>query len=144
MNKKDCINIIKEYFINREDISTVYLFGSVAKNRATKGSDVDIAILFTEDLPLLDRFDRKLEIANDLEDLLKLKIDVVDLETADPYFIHQVMLGKEIILDKNTERRVSFEVKKREEYFDRKYFYDLYYNQALKRLEEKGRKYHNG
>ncbi len=144
MNKRDCIGKIQSYFTNKDDISTVYLFGSVAKGKTTKNSDIDIAVLFVEGLSLYYRFDRKLELANDLEDLLKTKVDIVDLENADLYFIHQVMLNKEIILDKDTDRRVSFEVKKRRAYFDMKYFYDLYHEQALKRLEEKGRKYQNG
>jgi len=140
MNKRDCITKIRSYFTNEDDISTVYLFGSVVKEKTTKNSDVDIAVLFIKGLSLFYRFERKLEIANDLEDILMTKVDIVDLENADLYFIHQVMLNKEIILDKDIDRRVSFEVEKRRAYFDMKYFYDLYHKQALKRLEEKGRK----
>lgn len=51
-------------------------------------------------------------MANDLEDILKMKVDIVDLENADLYFIHQVMLNKEIVLDRDINRRVSFEVEK--------------------------------
>lgn len=144
MNKRDCITKIRSYFTNEDDISTVYLFGSVVKEKTTKNSDVDIAVLFIKGLSLFYRFERKLEIANDLEDILMTKVDIVDLENADLYFIHQVMLNKEIILDKDIDRRVFFEVEKRRAYFDMKYFYDLYHKQALKRLEEKGRKYQNG
>jgi len=144
MNKEDCIEKIRSYFANKDDISTVYLFGSVAKGKTTKNSDVDIAVLFVKGLSLLYRFERKLEIANDLEDLLKMKVDIVDLESADLFFVHQVMLNKEIVLDKDINRRVSFEVEKRRAYFDMKFFYDLYHMQALKRLEEKRRKYRDG
>lgn len=144
MDKKECITKIMRYFAKQDDVSTVYLFGSVVKKRTTQNSDVDIAVLFIRGLSLLYRFERKLELANDLEDILKTKVDIVDLENADLYFIHQVMLTKEIVLDRDIERRVSFEVEKRRKYFDKKHFYDLYHSQALKRLEEKGRKYRNG
>jgi predicted nucleotidyltransferase len=120
------------------------LFGSTVKRKITQNSDVDIAVLFFQCLSLLDRFERKLEIANDLEDILNRKVDIVDLDNADLYFIHQVMLIKEIILDRDIDRRVSFEVRKRRDYFDKKNFYELYHEQALKRLEKKGRKYRNG
>jgi predicted nucleotidyltransferase len=143
-DKEQVLKIIREYFANQDDISTVYLFGSVVKGRTTSHSDVDIAVLFVPGLSLLQRFERKLEFTNDLEDRLKRKVDLVDLDNADLYFIHQVMLHKEIVLDRAVERRVSFEVEKRRKYFDRKYFYDLYHRQALKRLGEKGRKYQNG
>ncbi|MGI6537949.1 MAG: hypothetical protein ACOX22_06375 [Caldicoprobacterales bacterium] len=75
---------------------------------------------------------------------MKKKIDVVDLENADLYFIHQIMQNKKLIIDNDIHRRVAFEVAKRREYFDRKPFYDLYHNQALKRLDERRRKYKNG
>jgi len=144
MKKRDCIAKIRSYFTSEDDISTVYLFGSVVKGKTTKNSDVDIAVLFNKGLSLYYRFERKLELANDLEDILMTKVDIVDLENADLYFIHQVMLNKEIILDKDIDRRVSFEVEKRRAYFDMKYFYDLYHRQALKRLKEKGVEYQNG
>ncbi|HHY05881.1 MAG TPA: nucleotidyltransferase domain-containing protein [Clostridia bacterium] len=139
-DKEQVLKIIREYFKDQNDISTVYLFGSVAKGRTTSHSDVDIAVLFVPGLSLFQRFERRLELANDLADRLKKKVDLVDLAEADLFFIHQVMLHKEIVLDKDIERRVSFEVEKRRNYFDRKYFYDLYHRQALKRLGEKGRK----
>jgi predicted nucleotidyltransferase len=144
MDKKECVEKIIRYFSDQCDVSTVYLFGSVVKERTTPNSDVDIAVLFVRGLSLLRRFERKLEIANDLEDTLKTKVDIVDLENADLYFIHQVMLNKEIVLDRDIDRRVSFEVEKRRKYFDKKHFYDLYHSQALRRLGEKGRKYQNG
>lgn len=144
MIKKQCIEKLREYFVNKTDISAAYLFGSVTKGKTTQGSDVDVAVLFVQGLPLTHRFERKLKIANDLEDILKKKVDVVDLEDADLYFIHQVMLNKEIILDRDIDRRVSFEVETRRKYFDKKYFYDLYHRQALIRLGEKGRRYKNG
>lgn len=122
----------------------VRLFGSVVKGRTTANSDVDIAILFVQGLSLLHRFERKLEIANDLEDVLKRKVDIVDLDNADLYFIHQVMLNKEIVFDRDIDRRVSFEVDKRRKYFDMKRFYDLYHRQALKRLEGNGRRHQDG
>ncbi|NMB41896.1 MAG: nucleotidyltransferase domain-containing protein [Firmicutes bacterium] len=144
MTKGQCIEKLREYFVDKSDISVVYLFGSVAKGRATRNSDVDVAVLFVQGLPLTHRFERKLEIANDLEDLLKTEVDVVDLESADLYFIHQLMLDKVVILERDIDRRVSFEVEKRKKYFDMKYFYDLYHGQALIRLGEKGRRYKNG
>ncbi len=144
MNKNERINQIAGYFEGKDDVSAVYLFGSLVKGRATHNSDVDIGVLFADGMPLFQRFNRKLEIANDLEDTLLAKVDIVDLDNADLYFVRQVMLNKEMILDRDTHRRVAFEVAKRREFFDRKRFYELYHSQALKRLEEKGREHQNG
>jgi len=128
---------ICRYFSDNKNVSTVYLFGSFAKNFTQKDSDIDIAVLFKKNLDKLVRFNLVLEFALDLENILGKKIDIIDMENADPFFIHQVMLGKIIIIDKDTERRVSFEVEKRRTFFDLQPFYELYYTQSVKRLKDK-------
>lgn len=141
MNSNNVIDIIKKYFDEQQDISTAYLFGSAAKGMQRTHSDIDIAILFVDSMHVLERFERKLEIANKIEKMIGIKVDVVDLESSDVYFIHQMMLKKLIVADKNIHRRVEFEVKMRRTYFDMQPFYEFYYKQALNRLE---RMYLNG
>ena len=134
--KDELFQNIKIYFNNRTDISTVYVFGSYAKDRVTKDSDIDLAIIFFKDLSDFERFETKLTITNELEALLKMKVDIIDIESADPFFSHQILIEKLLLLDKDANRRVELEVKKRIIYFDRQPFYNLYHSQALKRLEE--------
>jgi predicted nucleotidyltransferase len=135
MEKETITAKINDYFTPIEEVLTVYLFGSIVKGKNNKNSDVDIALLFSDKISIQERFEKKLEFAMDLENVLNKKVDIVDLSEADLYFVHQVMLNKEIILDKDIHYRVSFEVARRKSYFDRKPFYDLYHNHALKRLE---------
>ena len=115
---------LKEYFAKRPEVAVAYLFGSVARGKARPGSDIDIAVLFVEQMSPFDRFEKTLNIAVELEGLLLREVDIIDLESADPYFIHQVMLHKILILDKDTQRRVVFEVENRRVFFDRQRFYD--------------------
>ncbi len=143
MNKDSTVKELRTYLNLQDKILIAYLFGSLVKGKARATSDVDIAIVF-DDLSLIERFDRKLAIANDLEELLHTKVDVVDLDSADPFFIHQVMIYKELIYEKDIHRRVEFEVAKRRIYFDMIPFYTLYHQQALKRLERKGVDDRNG
>ena len=82
---------ITDYFTNRNDTIAVYLFGSTAKGKERKTSDLDLAVLFEEGLDQHQRFQAKLQMVNDLEDHLKTKIDLVDLRSADLFFIHQIM-----------------------------------------------------
>lgn len=128
---------LKEYFTQREDINAVYLFGSTVKNRERNNSDLDLAVLFKKGADQYRRFQTKLQVANDLEDLTGLKIDVVDLGSADLLFIHQVMKNKMLLFERNTHDRVTFEVKYRKEYFDFMPVYDQYYRQARQRLKER-------
>jgi len=136
-NKNFIVKEIKRYFADKKNVSTIYLFGSFAKNFSRKDSDIDIAVLFKKNLDELERFNLVLEFALELENILGKKIDIINIENADPFFIHQVMLDKIIVIDKDTERRVSFEVDKRRTFFDMQPFYELYYSKSVERLKEK-------
>lgn len=136
MGKHHLIAKIRAFFEKTSSVTVVYLFGSVAKSKNRARSDVDLALLFADGMNELERFDAKLSFANELEDELNMKVDIVDLNSADVFFIHRVMLEKELVLDKNSRQRVEFEVRKRKEFFDRQRFFTLYHKQAMKRLEE--------
>lgn len=131
------VKLITNYFLQREDTIAVYLFGSTVKNRERQESDLDLAVLFNEGMGQFQRFEAKLQVANELEDQIKKKIDIVDLRSADLFFIHQVMKNKKLILDRDTHSRVSFEVKFRKMYFDHMPFYEQYHRQSRKRLRER-------
>ena len=131
----DLIQQIKSYFTDKE-VAAIYLFGSYVKGKNRSHSDADIGVLYPSGLDKVTRFERGLAYAVELEELLKFSVDIVDLERADDFFLHQLMLQKIIVLDKDTERRVEFEVRRRREYFDREKFYRMYHQQALKRIDE--------
>ncbi len=137
VNDENILEIITSYLNKQEDIVAVYLFGSTIKDCARKDSDLDLAVLFREDMDAFYRFDQKLQLTNELEELVQLKVDLVDLRSADDYFIHQVMKNKLLLIEKNTSARVNFEVNHRKRYFDRMYFYRQYRLQAIKRLKER-------
>lgn len=79
--KNDIINKLNsEYFfefIDKFNINSVMLFGSICTEDFNELSDVDIAILGENKLPL----DNILDIELFLEELLKRDIDVVDLKS---------------------------------------------------------------
>jgi len=127
---------VKQYLLNRKDIEFAYLFGSYATGRQHSHSDIDIAVMFTEGLKDkdYDRFMCRLEIENDLEALLKKKVNILDLNTADLPFIHQILMEGKILFEKNVENRVQFEVNFRKKYFDFRPVLDLYFKEVLKRI----------
>jgi hypothetical protein len=67
----------------------------------------------------------------------KIQFDILDLNSANLFFIHQLMKNKQLIIDKDPHYRVEFEVAYRRNFFDLQGFYDLYHKQALKRLKER-------
>lgn len=137
MDNNLIVEKVSNYFIQNSQISAVYLFGSRVKGKERKNSDVDIAVLFEPEIDTLKRFECKLDFANDLEDILGLPVDIIDMESAELFFLHQVMLNKVLILEKNRLRRVEFEVSKRREYFDLQPYLKKHYEQALLRIEKR-------
>jgi uncharacterized protein len=72
---------------NRGRVAAAYgvrdlkLFGSVARGEATAGSDVDLVVAFDPDRITLTTF---LDFTDDLEVLLRRRVDVVSLEKLAP------------------------------------------------------------
>lgn len=133
---------LQGYFNDRDNACAVYLFGSHAKGTSRPSSDFDVAVLFNEGLDLHQRFQLKLQMTNDLEDLLKSKVDLVDLRSADLYFIHQIMLHKVLLHEQAKSNRIAFEVDCRKRYFDHLPILKEYHQQARKRLVERQEKLH--
>lgn len=142
MISEELLGRVRAYFSGRDDTDAVYLFGSHAKGTARQASDLDLAVLFKDNQEPIRRFQKKLQITNDLEDLLDSKVDLVDLRSADLFFIHQIMLHKVLVYELDKNNRVAFEVAYRKRYFDHMPILEQYYAQARKRLLERETKYH--
>lgn len=100
-----------------ERISAAWLFGSRASGRARSDSDVDVALLMTDEPPrTLEGLG--LDIAGALEDELELPVDLVVLNRAPAELVHVVLSTGKLLYESDAAHRVAFEVKKRAEYFD--------------------------
>jgi len=108
---------LREFFEARseaEGIAAAYLFGSVARGTAGPRSDVDVGVLYSGEPPKgLDAF----RLEGEIEDLLDVPVQVVTLDTAPPDLVHRVLLGK-LLVDRDPSRRVRFEVRAHNEFFD--------------------------
>lgn len=99
------------------DAAAVYLFGSVARGTAREGSDVDLGVLLEEEPPRTLR-GLKLDLEADLESLLNVPVQLVVLNRAPPDLVHRVLRDGKLVLDRDRSKRIRFEVKARNEYFD--------------------------
>ena len=59
---------------DRHGAKNVRIFGSIARDEGTQGSDLDVLVNLDEDRSLLDH----IALKHDLEDLLGCKVDVVE------------------------------------------------------------------
>lgn len=118
MDRKEIEARLRAFFAaDARGAVVAYLFGSVARETAGEHSDVDVAVLLTEDPPRTLaglRFD----LADDLSEHLALPVDLVVLNRADVDLVHRVLREGRLLLDLDPSRRIAFEVKARREYFD--------------------------
>ncbi len=103
----------------------VYLFGSVARDNARPGSDVDVAVLF-EKAPPRTLAGLHLGLAGDLEALLEAPVQLIVLNRASADLVHNILLDGRLLLDRDPGRRIEFEVRLRNEYFDLQPFLERY------------------
>jgi uncharacterized protein len=105
----------ENYLETREDIGFAYLFGSLAENRTTHLSDVDIAVYLTE-----GKFDdKRLQILGDLIDIFKTdNLDLVILNTAPLMLKMKIIQARRILADNSPYIRNIFESATIRAYFD--------------------------
>jgi predicted nucleotidyltransferase len=112
-----------------EDLAVAYLFGSYARGEARESSDVDLGVLFRESPPpTLDGM--ALDLQDDLRTALGLPVQVVVLDRAPVDLIHRVLRDGVLVLERDRSRRIAFEVRSRNEYFDLRPILDRYRHPA--------------
>ncbi len=96
------------------EIAAAYLFGSHARNEAHSGSDVDLAVLFS-DGPAPRLAGPATRFAAELERELLRSTDIVVLNRVPADLVHR---GGILVCENDPSLRIRFEVAKRSEYFD--------------------------
>jgi hypothetical protein len=140
MTIKEIRDKVAKYFSTRPEIKVGYIFGSRARGKENKLSDIDIAILVDEekvpnDLP----FGYKANIITELIQVLRTqRVDLVILNES-PLFLCFCVIRDGLILYSNDEkRRVDFEVKVMSRYFDQQYYYERHAELTINRIAKEG------
>jgi predicted nucleotidyltransferase len=103
-DNKRIIELLKDYFDEREDIVFAFLFGSAARGKVRREGDIDVAIYFRPEKDVeWENFSKPYKgenrIALDLERLLKKEIDLVVLNRARSVLADEIIRkGKPIII----------------------------------------------
>lgn len=135
--KKSDLEKIKNFFTNKPEIAAVYLYGSFAKNKATKNSDIDLGVVF-EKKELKPFASPEVGLAIELSNLLNRKTEVADLEQCQIDFSHRVISEGMLIYSQNEVKRIAFEEKILRDFFDLKPAFDEYYH-YLSLITRKGK-----
>lgn len=75
MTRDEVLNILRQNRVEIQGfgVQALAIFGSVARNEASSGSDVDLLVEFTGEIT----FDRYMDLKFYLEDRLGVKVDLV-------------------------------------------------------------------
>jgi predicted nucleotidyltransferase len=118
MDRDHVIETLQKLFATEAaTVACAYLFGSVARGEHKHGSDVDVAVLFHE-APPNTLLGPVAELQDKLERNLAINVDLVELNHAGPDLVHRVLRDGVLVCEHDANKRVRFEVKLRNEYFD--------------------------
>ena len=110
-----------------DGIAAAYLFGSVARGTARPDSDVDVGVLYSKTPPkTLAGLGISLDLESDLESALGLPVQVVALNDAPVDLIIRVLRDGKLLVDRDRSRRIQFEVRSRNEFWDLEPYLRLY------------------
>ncbi len=128
---------LKSYFAKRPEVISVYIFGSQAKNGGRRDSDIDIAVLVQEPV-LKNSLGYRIELTTDLMSLLKKRVDVVILNSANLLLRSQVFQKGALIYEKNSKERVLFQAKSMGLYYDYKKYFEFHSRILKKKIKSAG------
>lgn len=133
----DIINKAKVFIstINSKyNIKFAYIFGSQATGEASENSDVDIALYFGKSYEAMEEAFIRGDIIEEGKAFFRKDVDVVSLNNA------SLLLKYEIIHDgiviKDDDERTNFESLALREYFDFKYYSDIYDNAVIEKIKQ--------
>lgn len=123
-NKQKLNQIFKKH-----KVVFAYLFGSQANGKTNSESDIDIAVYLDEN-PAQDLFATRLILIETLQGFFKKQTEVVVLNQLKSIFFKFIIIKEgKVIFEKDHSKRVDFELKVMQEYYDFQPFLNAY-NQA--------------
>jgi predicted nucleotidyltransferase len=107
--KSELVEKIARYFDHRSEVIAVYLFGSYAKGKQRKGSDVDLAILINRDHSGRENELRSLYIA-DVSRILRKDLHIVMMNSAGETILAQIFKYGTCIVNRNAKVLTRFKM----------------------------------
>lgn len=139
MTLSEQYNKLVDFLSKQEHVRLAYLFGSVAKGKAGKLSDVDIAVLLDESLNKKQRFDLQLELISDISELLKTdKIDLVVINEVSLSLKFEIIKANYPLFVRDRMEKIDFEQMVMSRYLDRRYYEKRASSEFLKKVAVKG------
>jgi predicted nucleotidyltransferase len=124
---------LKTRLAEADDVVFALLFGSRAKGATRTDSDWDVGVYLSPQLTPKKRFDTRLKLIVDLQDLGT--VDLVILNEAPPLLAQRALQGTRLLV-KDRTAYVRFFVKTQAEAEDERYWRQIHAEARARRLEE--------
>lgn len=98
-------------------IACAWLFGSLARDEAREGSDVDVAVLLAGD-PAPGVKGLELALQEDLAEVTGEAVQLVVANRAPVDLIHRVLRDGRLLVESDRSARIAFEVDRRRRFLD--------------------------
>jgi len=103
------IEKIRLYFNNRSEVIAVYLFGSYAKGRQQMDSDIDLAILISQNY-ISRQNELRRQYIIDLSRILRKDLHLVIMNSAGEDILAQIFKYGQCILNQNSDLLARFKM----------------------------------
>lgn len=124
--------------LSKYPVILAYLFGSVAKGKEDRLSDVDIAVFIDREIDKSGRFDLRLRLSGVLSGIMNRMVDLVILNDTPAQLAFEIIKHGELIFCSDKSAKVELEAAIISRYLDRRYYDKRYAELSLARISSKG------
>ena len=103
-----------EYFNKKNEILTIYIFGSHGTTYENEMSDIDLGISFDNEMSLM----QVLTIAGEIEMIISKEVDLLDFNKVNILLKYKIIKTGEIIFERDEIKTANLKEKVLKEYFD--------------------------
>lgn len=128
------VESLKAYYLNKPEVIFGYLFGSYAKNRARKDSDLDLGI-YLNNYQKETAYNYKLEETEELQRLYGKKADLILLNEAPPLLRHEILKFGILVKEPEQQFLVKYKVKSFYQYLDQLYIVDRLFEKNKAKIQ---------
>lgn len=111
----------------------VILFGSYATSHAKSYSDLDLAVMFKDEIDCLSK---ALDMAMDLEEKIGIKIDIVPLNIADTILRYEIYSNGILLFCSDKTRFIDDKINAIDKYLDFSYHFERFYLKTVKEITD--------
>lgn len=99
---------IIEYFQDKKEVITVYLYGSIVTGKDAMKSDVDIALLTNPYKNLMESQRARVRYQTEISRLIEREVDLVFLQEAGELLSYQILSKGQVVVETDKETHRSF------------------------------------